>query len=746
MEDLLTIKTVGCLRLVIAAGIFFVWIPRKILPQEYLDNRLDRFMYNALHMSALATLIFPIFIALRCFGFPFLCLFLVVLRLLVLKFWYRRELWSYLRNELYHGAIVWTLRTLDDPGALRRRVQPRLADRLQSLTDALHSPERWWAPAVATLVAAYALFIRLSAVFSTMVPTVSDTYQYYYWNQILKLNVLFDKVAGAPYPWGSPVLVRTVNFLAGLNTVVLYGTFPVLVLGFSFFSLYYFCRKTLEPEDRHSPAPLLALVLFAIVIPSPLAGQFFGDIYGTVAPVVSHLGGLGVIASGPGPHDKLFSSYNQVFFVRHSALLPYEVATSFLLLALHFLHRALVTRRTMFLLLYAETLAVISALHPGVLIVLFPASLLVTVRALVSCGLDSRTFTRGCAALAAGLALGNLWLVQLAVYGVPEDIGAAAPFLDKLFHTRRALRDTSHLGIPELQLVSPTLLQGILLLGALVLLVASFRARNREQAVARSVIPLFVVGTLTLYFATNLGLPRLVDHSRIQSALALSYGLTLAQGYLQIVEEGVLQRFWQDHWLKISRLAVGSLAALAILAAPRFIDNQGYQRSTTEMELPESSYYLYKIEDTFQPFSYTVVSYLEGFSLVVSHGYHMNTQDLLTSCSPYKSKIDIPSQLVFIFVENAPVPYRGSGEFWYRWRGDIQLKLKDWIVLYGANHDNLRLWKQGKHLQIYLIDNSNFRENEALTWRRDTGSGTEAAGSRRTFWATLQESKQHTMP
>jgi hypothetical protein len=719
MEDLLTIKIVGCARLLLAAGIFFFWIPRKILPQEYIQNRLDRVMFNCLHMCALATLVFPVFVALRFFGFPFLILFFVATRLLFLKFWYRRPLKAYLRDEVYNCAIVYVLRALDDQGAFVKRHLTRLSRSFSRLGAALAAPKAWWAGLGAGLVVSYALFLRLSAVFATMAPAVSDLYQYYYWNQILKLNRLFDKVAGAPYPWGSPVLISSVNLFADLNTVVLYGCFPVLVLGFSFFTLYYFCRRTLTPESGGSPAPLLALLLCAIVIPSPLAESFFGTVYRTVSPGITHLWRFAFYTGVPGLKDEILTGYPQIFFQRTSTVLPYEVAASFATLLVYFLHRALVTRRRAELLLFAETLAIISALHPGVLIALFPVCLLVAARATLSLGLDARTFFRGLAALSAGLAAGNLWLVQMAVYGLPADVGAAAPILDRIFHTRRAAAEVvAAAARPELQLVAPSPLQWVLALCALALLGQSFRGPDRERGVARSVIPLFTLAILFLYFLPNLGLPRLVDQSRLQGFLALSYGLTAAQCYLQFLEQGVLRRLWGNSPLGASRILVGLSVAGTILATPRFIDDPAYRLSTTKLELPESSYYVYKIEDTFQPFSYTVVSYLEGFPLLVSHGYHMNTQDLLTTCSPLKNRLDIPSELVFIFVENAPVRYQGSGEYWFRWRADVMLKLKDWIVLYGARHRNLRLWRQSKNLQIYLIDNSGLRQDDAQIRQR----------------------------
>ena len=718
MDDLLTIKLAGCLRLLIAGWIFFVWIPRMVLPQEYLRNRLDRLMFNCLHMCALATLVFPIFIALRFFGLPFLLLFFVVTRLLFIKYWYRQPLKPFL-SEKYYAAIVGILRVLDDQGAFWKRLKNRLYGWIRRCGRFTASPARWWMQAGTAILVCYALFLRLAVAFSTMAPAVPDMYQYFYWNQILMLNHLIDRVCGAPYPWGSPILLRSVNAFAQMNTVVLYSCFPVLMLGFSFFALYYFCNRILEPEAGSSHVFMLALLLFAVVIPSPLSQDFFGSVFKPLSPVISRFWGLSVYTGALGPKDEILTVYPKIFSLRYTNVLPYEMADGFALLLIYFLYRALVTRSGVMLLLFGETLGIISALHPGVLIVLLPTCLLLTIRVVASHGLDGRTFLKGCAALSGGMLVGNLWLLQLFEYGLPTDVGAAAPILDKIFRTHRGAADAALAAArPALQIVAPTLLQGLLALGAIVLLGLGLRCRDRDQGVARSVIPLLTLGTLLLYFMPNLGLPRLVDQSRLQTTLALSYALTAAQFYLQFLELGVLSRILGARASGVSRLVVAGVVVACVMMTPRYLDDAAYRRLATSLELPETSYYIYEIEDIFQPFSYTVVSYPEGFPLLISNGYHMNPMDLLTTVSPLKRQIDIPSELVFILVENAPVSNPGAGEYWYRWRPDLMLKLKEWIIMYGAYHKNLRLWKQSKNLQVYMIDNRKAPAEDGQIWRR----------------------------
>jgi hypothetical protein len=363
--------------------------------------------------------------------------------------------------------------------------------------------------------------------------------------------------------------------------------------------------------------------------------------------------------------------------------------------------------------LFAETLAVACAIHPGVLIPVFPASLLVTVLDLVYFKTDRKSFKRGVVALGAALALGNAWLVQFLIYGIPQDIGAAAPILDKLFHTDRAARDVVQSADTVVQIVSPSTLLYALFFFSLFFLLFALLRKDRQEKVSLAVIPLTALGTLFLYYAPNMGLPRFVDQSRMQSFLSFSYALAAGGFYYVFVERMCLRRLLPVRFFPASLALAFVLALAAMLLTPRWIDDPKYWRQARSMELKETPYFIYEIGDSFQPFSYTVVSNVEGFSQVYSHGYHMNPQEFLTTYAPFAKTLKIPTDYVFIFIENMPVPYQGGGQYWYRWRGDIMTKLKDWIALYGLHHRNLRLWKETRDVQVYLIDNRNAQDKKA---------------------------------
>jgi len=205
-----------------------------------------------------------------------------------------------------------------------------------------------------------------------------------------------------------------------------------------------------------------------------------------------------------------------------------------------------------------------------------------------------------------------------------------------------------------------------------------------------------------------MGLPRLVDHSRLQPFLAFSYALVAAFGYRIIIEQMILGSIFRKRAFTLSFPLVTVLTLAIIFVTPRWLGTSEYQQHMPKMELAETPYFLYKIEESFQPMTYTVVSYVESLSQVYSLGYHMNTHDLITTYDPRDPEFTIPTNYIFIFVENIQVRYKETDDYWYRWRGDIMITLKDWISLYSRNHNNIKLWSSTENLQIYLIDNRAF--------------------------------------
>jgi len=223
----------------------------------------------------------------------------------------------------------------------------------------------------------------------------------------------------------------------------------------------------------------------------------------------------------------------------------------------------------------------------------------------------------GGATLLAGI-IGNLWIVQFALYGLPRKIGAAAPVLDKFLGTKSAVLTTSA-DIYTVQILSMPPLLLLLALLSLILTVAGFVSVKKGLVPAAS--GLVTTGVLLLYCAPNLGLPKFVDHSRLQIFVALSYAITFGTIYHLVFERAMLRPLLKQWCFTGSVVLVTGISVLVMARSPRWLDTKTFRESINDIEYNEAPYLVNRIEDQFQPFTYTVVSYVQSFPQVISKGY-----------------------------------------------------------------------------------------------------------------------------
>ncbi|MFA6054181.1 MAG: hypothetical protein WC769_02280 [Thermodesulfovibrionales bacterium] len=705
-NEIIKLQTVSTFKLIVSAYLLFHWIPKKVLPQEYIDNSPDRIMFNIIHMVAFITLIFPLFIYMKIFGVMFLFIFFISLKLLFLKYYFKKDVAVYLQN-VYIYTVTDILKTLENPKMYLSSFKSNAADRIRSFKLQMTSNGvLYWG--IFSVIMLYALYIRVYRGYISLVGAAPDMYQFYYWGNILKVNILFDKTAGAPYMWGGPVLVHTVNQFANLNTVVMYNIFPVLFLFFMFFTIFYVLRKLFESEGQKTASMFVALLLFGIILPSPISEKLFGLIYGIVKPEILQLFPFSFYyPSALDLQAKNVVTTPSVFFWRFTTTLPYEIASAFFLINLYFLIRFLESKKNLYLLLYAESLAIIFSIHGGVAIPLLCSSLPVFIYALAVRKMELKVLTRFIAVVAAAGILGNLWLLQIMVYKFTIGLGAAAPLLEKLFKTGSALKAFEPAG--ALLILAPTSLILALVISSFVLAFTGIFPKGLSFRLAS--VGLISIGVLFIYFAPNLGFPRIVDHSRQMVFIAYAYSLVAGTLYYLIVEKWFLKALFKNVYFTISLILILIISIFTISLTPRWIDTELFRKNVHDIEYKEFPFLVYKIGDVFQPFSYTIVSYVQEFPQVISKGYHMNTQDFLQMYDPSEKDMKFPSEYIFVFVENAPKEYQGLGEYWYRWRRDIMLKLKDWVGVYASNHDNIKLWYRSRWVDAYIIDN---RTHESL--------------------------------
>ncbi|MEI6206170.1 MAG: hypothetical protein WCP20_05270 [Desulfuromonadales bacterium] len=708
-NEIAKLQILGTLKLLLSAYLFFFWIPKRVFPQEYINSRLDQVIFNIIHMVAIITLVFPLFIYAKVFDFLFLSIFFVGTKLLFVKFYYKKPVIQYFRS-MYHKTIIGTMRFIEQPGIYIKSLKDDLTSRFAQIRAGFHTANILFFGTFLTIFF-YGLYLRMYRSFTSLIAPLVDMYQFYLWNNILRDNVLFSKAAGAPYMWGGSVLVYTVNLLMSLNTVLLYNLFPILFLSFIFFSILYFIRSLADLEEEKTGAMLLGILLFAVILPSPICSEFFGYFYKSSSPEIHHIGPFTYYFSSnllPNQIDD-FSPF--IYYWRSTTTLPYELAASFFLANLAFLLKFIKTKNYIYMLLYGETLAIVFSIHGGGAIPAALALVLIGLYSLIIGALDRENIIKGFITVALATLFGNLWMLQFFIFGIPQDIGLAAPFLDKIFKTNRTTIDIAKRGIYDIMLIAPTNL--LFVLGSIpifLFLVSIFTKKLRFHLVSTGLI---IISILFICFAANLGLPTIVSPQRSQVYLAYGYIIGFSVIYYIVIEKWFLKTLFKKSYFGLSAFLMLLLSVAAIFLTPRWIDNEMYRNNKTAFEYTESPYLLYKIEDTFQPFTYTVVCHTIQFHQL-SKGWHMNIQDFLKEYNPLETSLRVPTEFVFVFVEKIPFNSQAmlyeDFDIWNRWRPDLIDKIKDWVFEYSGRHDNIKLWYQNSNVSVYLIDNRAYQD------------------------------------
>lgn len=710
-NEIIKLQITGSLKLIVSGFLFFYWIPRKILPQDYIDNSLDGIMFNIIHMVAIINLIFPLFIYIKIFGFVFLVVFFIFVKLLFIKYYDKKDIQPYVK-EKYIAYVLQILKFLENTQSFTTSVLAYSGSKIKKLRNHITPRTFFLLPNVLTIFL-YGLYLRVYRGHVSLIAPLMDMYEFYLWDNLLKKNILFARAANPGYMWSGPVLVHTVNLLANLNTVFLYNIFPVLFLSLTFFSIYYFIKKLLSTDMEKTASMFVGLLVYCIILPSPLAHDFFGYSFTTVKPEVLHFSFLSFY---PGsdilPIQKEGPYFPFLFFYRATTTLPYEVATSFFLINLYFFIKLIETKRNLYLLLYGESLAIIFSIHVGAAIPLVLPSLLIFSYSLLTFKLDRKVIFRGLLVISLATIIGNSWTLQFLVHGIPQEIGYAAPFLDKIFKTKRALKDISETSIFSVRLISSTFWLILLsILPAIFFVSGIFIKRLRFYLISAGLI---ILGVLFVYYATNLGVPELVNHQRSQNYIALCYAIGSSIIYYLIVEKSILKPFFRKIYFEISLSIVFVFSLISIIYVPRWIDTEYFRENIYAFEYNQFPYLLSRIEDNFQAYTTTVVSYPEQYHQI-SKTYHITMQDFLKEYDPSEEQLRIPTAYVFIFIENLPF-YKPEAalyetkQFWKRWRRDIMLKLKDWVAIYSQSHDNIKLWYKDELVEVYLIDNTKYQD------------------------------------
>ncbi len=703
IDKIVTLNSTYAILLFVAAYLYFIWFPRKLFPQQWAGGGLENLISNILYMLVFTELVVPLMVFFKIFSLGSFLAIIILAKLFFIKYFYNISIQEYLLKKK-DSFMIFLFDFLDDYKNIVKRWKKNITN---SITQMFQNLDYYllFKKTLIFLIFAYLIYIVGYRCFLSLANPLADTSQFFEWVANLKNNILYadNKTAGADF-YGISVFIFLLHTITHIDTIILFNLYPLLLITFLFLSTYFVLKRF----SLSSLVALSVLLFYGVVLLSSPLGEYLATpITTTNRPDILAFGVFKIynIPDSFFLHPDLnLENVSMTPYFRYFSGMAYEFASVFFLLNLFYLIKALDRGRSRYLLNYTLTLMLVFIFHGGGAIALIFPSLLIALHAAVSSKLSWSLFKRGVLAIVVAAIFGNGWVLSVLKYGIPQDFGAAAPFLDRLFGTKQALSEIVSAGIEDVIISHLTGLHLFLLISVLLFFLI---ARFGKKGFYFGSFLLIPIGFGIVYYAQNLGLPKLVHPSRGAEYLFLSSTIILVC-YIKFL-------VWYPMKLLFKKRAKDIFLALVYLEflllasfTPLYKESKRFDYFINSIQYADIPYYLYKIIKNNQPLTWTVVSYVQEYSKVLGKGYMINTNEFLTKYDPRSRFLAIPTPKVYIFVEDIPHGYKGKDEWYYRWRPDIEDKVKDWIAIYGTIHNNIKIFAKSHLVTVYEIDNSDY--------------------------------------
>jgi len=695
----------NALLLFIIAYLLFLFLPRRLFPQRYAGAGIENIISNILYMLAYIEIVVPLMVFLKIFTLPSFLAVLFLTKLAFVKFYYKQDPKEYLLN-LKSKILIVVYDFLDDPYQKIISLRKQLYNVLFLYVKNLNYYQ-FFKKILLGLIFIHLVYIVGYRCFISLANPLPDTSQFFEWVANLNDNILYadDKTAGADF-YGISVFIFFLQTFTHIDSIILFNIYPLLLITFLFLGVYFVMK-------RFTLTSLLAMATLLI--------------YGSIllsSPWNEHIATWITTTSNPDFirfwHFKLYQIPKEYFenpnlhlekvsmtpYIRYFSGMAYEFSSTMFLINLFYLIKALDRGYTRYLYNYSLSLMLVFIFHGGGAIALIAPSILIALNALVSFKLNLDLLKRGLKAILFAAILGNGWMLSVLKYGIPQDFGAAAPFLDRLFGTKQAIKEIVSAGIEEVTISHLTYMHLFLLISAISFFIL---ARFFKKGFYFSSFLLIPLGFFVVYYAENLGLSKLVHPSRGAEYLYLSITVIVAC-YLKLFLWIPLKKLLGELAKIVFLVIVFIMLLISIFLIPHYKEVEFFKRFINGVQYSEIPYHLYQIVKENRPMTWTVISYVQEYSKVLGKGFMINTNEFLLDYSPLPQELPIPTPKVYIFVEDIPHKYTGKDEWYYRWRTEIQNRLKEWVTIYASTHDNIRVYAKTKLLTVYEIDNSAYVE------------------------------------
>lgn len=699
MYGLLAIDALA--RIVLALAFLFVLVPALAWPRTPATTAVERFFWNYGVGVALITLTGQV-LSLGNLYSPLTILCVAALVVVIGRARQRSvgplrlvRLWS-------ETALLAFLNIFDRRVHVLRRIR-RAFRRALARFRAATSSDRMTLEALSwTLLAIIAAALRLYRPFTTANLGYSDTYVHLYLFQLLDGGQQVDPAFG-PYPRGMHFLLLTIHHLTNVDPILLMNFFGSVVGVLMTLAVADAARRL----SGSVVAALLAGFLFATLVGGPRQYFVLGGAFSADRTTAASLRSLSYeqLSETRGEFDVLL-----VDFQRQSSTLSQEMAISLLYPAGLFLLGFLRNRRRWELFGYIGCTAAVAAVHSGVVVPLVLMSAVAVAAAAIEKRLTGRTFAAAAGAGVGAVALGSAWMLAFLVYRsaggkshaeLETSVGTAIfyyfPFLRPL--ADGAVAPAESIG------VAMTLTPFLIVCAAVAAILLAGGLRSRDEAGAnRAWIGGVFLLLLLVHIAAAFRLPQILEPTRNSQWLLMAMCTVLAIGAVDL--SAALARW------KALRLATAAAVVIIPFGAawasrvPALTDPLIRQRLVNYSGYGGSALAVLRIARTFEPYTWTLVSYGQEFPMVLRKGFHIPAASFLERYDPAAPVVPIPTPHIFVIVEKTPHPFQINTWAQTYSRSDLEQRLQTWVHVYQATHTRLRVFYEDEHVRVYQITRS----------------------------------------
>ena len=680
---------------------FFVFykIPQYIFPQDFVKDVYDRIIFNTIFMLGTIMIIVPFLLFLKIFSIITVLLSFFLIKALILRFYYKDSIF----NKINLIRVNFTVKILEFFDyiyvAMRYGRKYRKDFKIRRLFVRL--------PVLKNIIFFLLIFYIIFHIdfinFISLGFRTSDMPQYLEWVSLIKkTNTLYpSNLTIGAYFFGAPVIIFFLNFISNIDLNLLLNIYPALFLFFLIFSLFYVIYKI----TGSFLSGIFAIIFYSFICLSPYAIHFLGYIYKTQTPEVVNFFGLKFFYTSLNEINSHLKNISFLPFIRITSGLPYEMALTFFPLYIYFFIMIFEEKKNLFFVLYGITLYLIFAFHGGTSIILIICSILILINAIFMKRINFSVLKKGILAVFIPSILGNLWVLAMLKYGLPRRIGVSAPILDKIFKTKYGIEKV----IPEsIKYVTEIIFTKPLIIIVFLTLLMFFLSYFKNKRFLISSIALSVIGVFIAYFETNLGLPEIINPAR--SGEFVLIGISIIAGLYFYLFEDIFKKIFTEKAKYVLTSFVLIMFIFSSQGLSSWNNTKDFYTSLNKIQYSVSALEIYKIKKLRKPFTWTVVDYVQSYPRVLDKGFHINVQTFLKKYNPTDRYLKIPTEWVYIFKENLSGEYKGSGEWYYRWRRDINSQLDTWIKMYSLTHKNIRVFDERKYLTVYEINNKEYLE------------------------------------